>query len=415
MLPIGTNIKLTTRPTANYVLIGINIVIFLLSYNPHLEVVRVPHPEYENLYYNQTVKQPLREWAQPFRFDPEDFRPAGLIGYQFLHANFMHILGNMYFLYFFGNAVNSKLGHKKYVIFYLIGGVIAGLGHALFSSSPVIGASGSVAAVTGAFLALFPKALVQVVYWFIFIGSIEIPAIWFIGLKLIFLDNILASQYYATNVAYDAHLAGYAAGILGILGMLHFKVIGRSDFDLYGMIDRKRRRLEYKKTASEYDPFTGNTADGKGTAFKGFKNVKDAEFEDEGNQEDNENESGSIDQLRLKISGEMTMGNRSRAGELYEKLIKRDPAQIMPLRCQLDLANQLMSDGKWETAADAYMKLVLHHPNYEHIEQIHLMLGILYSRYLDKPQQAKEYLNKSLEKLDDKKQIELCRAELEKL
>ncbi len=100
--------------------------------------------------------------------------------YQFLHENWLHILGNMVFLYIFGNNINDRMGHLGYLAFYLAGGVMAGVGHVLFSHQPVIGASGAVAAVTGAFLILLPRANITVFYFFFLFGELEIPGLWFV-------------------------------------------------------------------------------------------------------------------------------------------------------------------------------------------------------------------------------------------
>ena len=88
------------------------------------------------------------------------------ITYAFLHSGLLHIFGNMFFLYIFGNNVNDKLGHFGYLCFYLAGAVFSAVGHTLVSSNPVMGASGAVAAVTGAYLVLFPQTLITIVYWF---------------------------------------------------------------------------------------------------------------------------------------------------------------------------------------------------------------------------------------------------------
>ena len=130
----------------------------------------------------------------------------------------------MFFLYLFGNNVNDELGHVSYLCFYLGGGVFSAVGHILLNfgtATPILGASGAIAAVTGAYLVLFPKTLITIIYWFLFfIDTIDIPALWFIGLKMIILDNVIAR--YTPNVAYDAHLAGYAFGIIvSILSAFH--------------------------------------------------------------------------------------------------------------------------------------------------------------------------------------------------
>ena len=94
------------------------------------------------LYHGQPVKDLLA-------LNPQDPHLWQYLTYPFLHENWLHILGNMLFLYIFGNNINDRMGHLGYLAFYLAGGIVAGMGHAAFDQSPVIGASGAVAAVTG--------------------------------------------------------------------------------------------------------------------------------------------------------------------------------------------------------------------------------------------------------------------------
>ncbi|MHC4584056.1 MAG: rhomboid family intramembrane serine protease, partial [Planctomycetota bacterium] len=153
----------------NYGLIAVNVLIFLLTFQPH-----------ENPAGYETI---LRPWAQQFQLIPVRPYLWQFVSYAFLHGGLMHIIGNMFFLYLFGNNVNDKLGNIGYLCFYLAGAVFSGIGHTVIhfsSSAPTLGASGAVAAVTGAYLVLFPQTLITVLYWLIFIGMIEVPALYFI-------------------------------------------------------------------------------------------------------------------------------------------------------------------------------------------------------------------------------------------
>ena len=156
--------------------------------------------------------------VEPFVLVPADVvRGKGLgavsvITSAFLHADVLHIAGNMFFLHLFGRNVNDKLGNISYISFYLAGAVFSGIGHVLVGGGPVLGASGAVAAVTGAYLVLFPRTLITVFYWLLyFIDTFEISALYFIGLKLIVWDNIVERS--VPNVAYDTHLSGDCANV----------------------------------------------------------------------------------------------------------------------------------------------------------------------------------------------------------
>jgi len=122
-----------------------------------------------------------------------------------------------------------------------------------------------------------------------------------------------------------------------------------------------------------------------------------------------------IEQLRNDIASRMLQRNLSDAAEKYLELIKLDSAQILPRQYLLDIANQLTGENKHAEAAKAYEQFLAHYGNYEYIEQVQLMLGLLYSRYLDKPRLAKKLLTAAVEKLSDPGQLKMCHAELEKL
>jgi membrane associated rhomboid family serine protease len=320
------------------------------------------------------------------------------ITYAFLHGGFLHIIGNMFFLYLFGNNVNDKLGHFGYLCFYLAGAVFSAVGHTLINSNPVLGASGAVAAVTGAYLVLFPQTLITIFYWlFWFIDTIEVPALYFIAFKMIILDNVIAR--YTTNVAYDAHLAGYAFGITASLLLLATGLTATSRFDLWAMIKQWNRRRQYRDAISTgYDPYTG---------LGGAKRIKVREI--------SRQENPRITQLRGQIADRIYQHNFHSAAQLYLELVNLDSSQIIPRQHLLDIANQLASENRHDQAAIAYENFLAHYANYEYIEQVELMLGLIYSRYLDKPDLALKHLSLAEQKLSNPGQLQMCRNEIEKL
>ncbi len=376
LLPIRTSIRPSRTPYANYGLIAVNTVIFVLSYS-RAEV--------------------LRPWAQPLMLTPTSPHLWQFITYAFLHGGLLHIGGNMFFLYIFGNNVNDKLGNFGYVSFYLAGGVFSGIGHTLLNNNPVLGASGAIAAVTGAYLVFFPQTLITILYWFFFIGTIEIPALYFIAFKMIIFDNVISR--YTQAVAYDAHLTGYAFGIIASLVLLATRLTTTSHFDLWAMIKQWNRRRRYRDSISAgYNPYTG----------AGSKRIKAREVS-------RQQESPEVKRLKEEIAKNIYQHNLPTAAELYLELASLDNTQVIPRQYLLDIANQLASEGRHSRAADAYEKFLANYGNYEYIEQVELMLGLIYSRYLDKPEPAVKHLSAAEKKLSDPGQLKMCRDELEKL
>ena len=390
LLPIRTSIKPRRTPYANYGLIAVNVAIFLLSFFP------VESLGGETEY--------IRRWANQFVLDP---RPGHLflwqfVSYAFLHAGFMHIIGNMFFLYLFGNNVNDKLGHIGYLSFYLAGAVFSGIGHTLLSSSSVLGASGAVAAVTGAYLVLFPQTLITVIYWFFFIGTMELPAMYFIAFKLIIWDNMIESRFAPpVAIAYGAHLAGYTFGIAAMVLLIATHILSGSNYDLWAMIKLWNRRRRYRDAVSSgYDPYTGRSK------IKVKEVIKSAAEQQKDEQ---------IRQLRSEISDRMTQRNLPAAAELFIELMKQDSEQILPSKQLLDIANQLAGDNKHAESARAYEQLLSHYSTYEYAEQVELMLGIIYSRYLNQPGPAEKHLQIAEKKLTDPGQLKMCRDELARI
>jgi hypothetical protein len=313
----------------------------------------------------------------------------------------------MFFLYLFGNNVNDKLGNTGYVCFYLGGALFSGIGHTLLNLSspiPTLGASGAVAAVTGAYLVLFPQTLITVLYWLFFIGTMEVPALYFIIFKLIFWDNIIEPKFSPASIAYTAHLAGYAFGIAAILALLATGLIAGSTFDLLAMIKRWNRRRQYRDSISGgYDPFTGQTR---------TKQIKVKEVKKTPAQKQQEEKTR---ELRDEISSRIAQRNLPAAADLYLELTELDSEQILPRQNLLDIANQLAGNNKHAEAARAYEQFLTHYSNYEYVEQVELMLAILYSRYLDKREPAIKLLQDVAKKLSDPGQLKMCQDELARL
>jgi len=146
----------------------------------------------------------------------ERFSP--LLSHMFLHGSLWHIISNMYFLFIFGDNVEDKLGHVKFLLFYILFGLGAGMGQMIFnlgSAVPMIGASGAVAGVMGAYLIFFPKAKIKtLIFIIIFISIIDIPAVVFllIWFLLQFYNGVSVSG--TAGVAWWAHVGGFVVGVL---------------------------------------------------------------------------------------------------------------------------------------------------------------------------------------------------------
>jgi membrane associated rhomboid family serine protease len=152
---------------------------------------------------------------------PAHLRLPTLFTSMFLHGGWAHIVFNMFFLWAFGRSLEDAMGHSKFLAFYLIGGVIAGMVNVwvnIYSPVPTVGASGAIAAVMGAYLIKFPRAKIEVlIFVFFFITTVELPAVllllfWF-GLQLLNGYGSIANTS-DSNVAFFAHIGGFVAGMI---------------------------------------------------------------------------------------------------------------------------------------------------------------------------------------------------------
>lgn len=149
-------------------------------------------------------------------------RPYVMFSSMLLHANVWHLLGNMWFLWLFGDNIEDRFGMMPYLVLFILAGIVGNLTHAAFnlfqSNVPVIGASGAVAGVMGAYMFRFPKARIRCLFLILFYPLfIRIHAIWFIGFWLI---GEFATSFFVPydNVAHWAHIGGFIFGVVWAIG-----------------------------------------------------------------------------------------------------------------------------------------------------------------------------------------------------
>ena len=151
----------------------------------------------------------------------------------FLHGSLLHLGGNLLFLWIFGNNVEDRLGHFGYVVFYLVGGVVATVAHVLVNSNstlPVVGASGAIAAVMGAYLVWFPNVRIRTLITAFFIWFTEVRAKWLLGFW--FVLQFLTSDN--SGVAWVAHVAGFVFGVVVALLIGPGRTTPRADRPVLG-------------------------------------------------------------------------------------------------------------------------------------------------------------------------------------
>lgn len=210
--PIGdddSQVKLT--PLVTYAMIGLNILVFLYQ-----------------LSLGTRIEHFFMAWATiPAEITSGRDLPPGipapvyvtLLTSMFMHGGFMHIFGNMAYLWVFGNNIEAALGHARYLVFYLACGILAGLAHVFFNANSVIpslGASGAISGVLGAYILMFPRGQVRVL---MFNSITHVPAFVALGMWIVLqlisgVGSLGAETAQSGGVAYMAHIGGFVAGML---------------------------------------------------------------------------------------------------------------------------------------------------------------------------------------------------------
>ncbi|WP_022670095.1 rhomboid family intramembrane serine protease [Hippea alviniae] len=209
MIPLKDDNPSSSRPIINYLLIAVNIIVFMHE-------ISLPYKERSVFLLNHA-------FIPSMMFVYHDFFHSIVRMFEsmFLHGGFLHIGGNMLFLWIFGDNVEDRLGHVNYLFFYLAGGFLSFLAQGVVnptSEIPMIGASGAISAVIGAYAVFFPSArILTLVPIFIFITFIRIPAWLFIGfwfLMQYFNGMISIAANYTGGVAWFAHIGGFVFGFV---------------------------------------------------------------------------------------------------------------------------------------------------------------------------------------------------------
>src|SRR3954453_19747155 len=205
MIPLRDVIPSRTIPYITITIIILNAVAWLFE-------ISLPH-------------EVLNDFLAIYGVVPAALSPATLVTSMFLHGSWSHVIGNMWYLWIFGDNVEDRVGHGRFIIFYLLCGIAAALGQIAMdpaSTLPTIGASGAIAGVMGAYFVLYPHSRVLTLIPWIFLQIVELPAIMLLGfwfLMQLFSAGTVAvpaASHGSGGVAFAAHVVGFVAGVGGV-------------------------------------------------------------------------------------------------------------------------------------------------------------------------------------------------------
>lgn len=208
MIPLKDDNPTYSFPFITILIIITNVVVFFYQF--------ILGPEGEEAFVLRTAAIPYEIThlvdLQPISILPI---PLTLFTAMFIHGGFLHLGGNMLYLWIFGDNIEDRLGHFRFIIFYFTTGLIASLTHIVLypnSTIPMIGASGAIAGVLGAYFLLYPLAHVRtLIFFFFFVQVVSIPALIFLGLWFIY--QIISSGA-GSGIAWYAHIGGFVAGVV---------------------------------------------------------------------------------------------------------------------------------------------------------------------------------------------------------
>jgi membrane associated rhomboid family serine protease len=359
LLPIGTDVKLRHYPSVTYLLIGVNMLLFALSWS----INRAGGDDSTD----QTISQ-IQNILQAGELSSRNFHFWSLFTYQFLHASWWHVIGNMIFLLPFGKVVEDRLGHFGFLALYLLCGAIGGGLHVLLYDNPVVGASGSVCAITAAFAALAPRSKIRILFIFFLITIIEVPGLLLVIFQIAFDGlNLLGSFAGADGgpTAWVVHLAGYASGISIVLLLLGSGLIPRGEYDLFRVITQAKRRRQFRSVVSD------------STLPKKQK----------------QKPLSPTERSRSLISNFLASGQHQLAGEKYLKALTEDPSFTVNASARIEVANILLREGKTAEAAVLYEQHLKQVPAPDDPSSVALLLAAKYARVLNNPKRSQQLID----------------------
>lgn len=380
LIPLGTD-RPSKRPTlVTPLLIAINVAVYAAQM---MSQARDP--------------EAYKALIRPYLLQPRDFHWFQPLTSAFMHADLWHLLGNMLFLWVFGQNIEDRFGRWWYLLFYL-GGAFAAAGlHVAFEYSPALGASGAVAALTGAYFVLFPRTQIRVlfmlgmaIYW--------VSAWWVIGLAIMW--DIIGQAVGGDGIAHLAHLGGVMYGALVSFILLWLKLLPREMYDLFSMTRQASRRRQLRELSRKQ---TVEVEKHWQRAKRGETTVNGVDSE-------------ALAHDRAAVGSLIGSGDLAGAAKAYKSLVEKyaaiPRATTLSQRNQEALATHLYVERDHTAAAYALERLIEAYPHESTTPRYQLLLARLCARELNDPVRAKALLNTALERLHDDNEIAMAKREL---
>jgi membrane associated rhomboid family serine protease len=369
-IPLTTQVEHTRPPMANYWIIGINVVVFLL----------------------QSISG--GEWIFDLMLWPDsNFQVHQLWTAAFLHGGFWHLALNMVFLWVFGNAVNFCMGNVKYTVSYLSLAAVAGIAQVAGGGGelPIIGASGAVFGVAGLFAVLYPTVRVKsLLFIFVFFRILEVRGLWIVAAYAAF-EIFYISVGTMDGIAHWAHFGGLAAGVMLALGMITVGLIPRTSYDLLSYFAGKRAEYRTKDTRGLFSDHDHRTYDHPPEQNR--RSVVDGKAERRTRREDTNT---LLESLSRKISTAVLHRDGDRIETLYARLLQADPEYTLADSIESEIFDFMLGQSNWPMAVAAAERYIRAHPRGPDVLRIALRTGFLLDDTLGQRRKAEPFYQAAL-------------------
>lgn len=363
LIPLTTDRPRRKAPVLIHALVLFNALVFMWMLS-----VRSGSPaDYIRLLDAFAVARDGFEWHQ-------------LLTSAFLHGGWMHLIFNMIVLMALGPNVEDKIGHIGFALLYIVGAAASAAAHILVSDNPAIGASGAIAAITGAYLVLFPKT--RIICFFVFtLSRIAVPAWWFIGISIA-IDLLANGLGSGSGIAHAAHLGGYFFGIAVTLALLWAKAIEREPYDLFTVLRQKKRRADFAQASKAH----GEMVQRRVGADRPESSRVRAMYE-----------------ARLRLAELVSGSQMDKACDLYrvfaDEFGSDDPGAVLSRDLQLRLAEALVQSGDRTSAVAAYLAFARAYPSDRETPGALLISALMLAEDLGQPAEARRLIEQALPRL----------------
>jgi len=370
-LPIGDENPNERTPWVHYGILAANAAVYL---------------------YTLILGWDLKEFFQAWGLVPAHFTVLTMFTSMYIHGGLVHVFGNMLFLWIVGDNVEDRLGHLGYLVFYHLAGVAACLAQLAWTSDPsvpLVGASGAISGVMGAYAVFFPRAKIKIWYWVWFVtGVTYVSAIWAVGFW--FLEQVLLSAFaLPTGVAYGAHVGGVVFGVATALLLRTWVLKG---------YDSVRRIV---RPAAGGREFRWSFADEENLDERERIRPVDVEVRDTLPARPPPTELASGVEDSTAIAGALDGGDVQLAYRYFTRATSGDVSAALDEPTVLRLGEALLVAGRYGPAARVYEVIVETFPESQHAAEGAFRLGTILSREFRDYVRARTYLTLALETHSD--------------